>query len=220
MAAHLQALKPLLLHLFEQALNRVLQLDPAIEQLLAPLAGNVIALHITSLNHTLYFCPGNEQLQLLDHYPDTPNATISGSLMALGLMGLSATPMRRLFSGEVRIEGDSQVAQQFQRLLKKLDLQLDRHLAQLTGDRVAQQISGHWRNSRQWQRDTLDAFRLNLQEFLQEETRELPAQPEAALLFDAIDTSRNDVERLNARLERLIAAKTAAAPTHSQGQQP
>jgi ubiquinone biosynthesis protein UbiJ len=214
MAAHLQALKPLMLHLFEQALNRLLQLDPAIEHLLAPMAGKVIALHITSLNQTLYFCPGTEQLQLLDSYPHPADATISGSLMALGLMGLSATPMRRLFSGEVRIEGDSQLAQHFQRLLKKLDLQLEHHLAQLTGERVAQQLSGHWRSSRQWQHDTLEAFRLNLQEFLQEETRDLPAKAEAAVLFDAIDASRDDLERLTARLDRLSTPQT---PTDSQG---
>jgi ubiquinone biosynthesis protein UbiJ len=38
---------------------------------------------------------------------------------------------------------------------------------------------------------------------LQEETRDLPAKPEADALFQQIDASRSDFDRLNARIDRL-----------------
>jgi ubiquinone biosynthesis protein UbiJ len=48
---------------------------------------------------------------------------------------------------------------------------------------------------------------LNLEEFLQEETRDLPAKAEAELLFQNIDNSRSDVDRLLARIDRLQNAQ-------------
>ncbi|WP_306306031.1 hypothetical protein [Methylomonas koyamae] len=51
-------------------------------------------------------------------------------------MGLSATPMRSLFKGEVRLAGDVQLARKFQRLFEKLDIDLQGKLARVAGDRV------------------------------------------------------------------------------------
>jgi ubiquinone biosynthesis accessory factor UbiJ len=44
---------------------------------------------------------------------------------------------------------------------------------------------------------------LNSSEFLQEETRDLPAKPEAELFYRHVDTLRMDYDRLAARIARL-----------------
>jgi ubiquinone biosynthesis protein UbiJ len=80
-------------------------------------------------------------------------------------------------------------------------------LARYTGDSVAQRLTGFLRGSRDWTQHTLTSFRLNLEEFLQEETRDLPAKAEAELLFQNIDNSRSDVDRLLARIDRLQNAQ-------------
>ncbi|WP_445368072.1 ubiquinone biosynthesis accessory factor UbiJ [Methylomonas sp. BW4-1] len=207
------SVKSLLISALETALNRYLALDDHIEQYLTPMAGKVIALHVTSFDSSLYLCPTTQGMQILESYPGTVDATLSGSLSALGLMGLSATPMRSLFKGEVRIDGDAQVARRLQRLFEKLDINLESKIARYTGDAFAQRLGQLFRGSRDWTQHTLTTFRLNLEEFLQEETRELPAKSEAELFFRDIDTCRSDCDRLDARLARLEAAiQTTSAP--------
>jgi ubiquinone biosynthesis protein UbiJ len=200
------SVKSLFVGALETALNRYLALDQNIEEYLTPMAGKVIALHISSFDSSLYLCPSTHGLQILESYPGSVDATLSGSLSALGLMGLSATPMRSLFKGEVRIEGDTQLARRLQRLFEKLDINLESKIARYTGDAFAQRLTTLFRSSRDWTQQSLTTFRLNLEEFLQEETRELPAKSEAELVFRDIDTCRSDCDRLSARLDRLEAA--------------
>jgi ubiquinone biosynthesis protein UbiJ len=203
MLGNLTPIKPLLISLLEPAINQYLSLDDNASNLLSPIAGKVVAIEISSFNQTLYLCPTATSLQILETYNDTVDAKISGSLSALGLMGLSATPMRSLFQGDVRIEGDTQVAHKFQSLFAKLEINLEAKLARYTGESFAQQFGNLFRSSRDWSQQSLTSFKLNLQEFLQEETRDLPAKPEADALFQQIDASRSDFDRLNARIDRL-----------------
>jgi hypothetical protein len=100
------ALKPFLTVALESALNNYIRLDMDVSELLSPLAGKVIGLTIEPFGETLYLCPTGNRIQVLDDYPGVPDTRISGSLWALGLMGISAKPMRSIFSGEVKIEGD------------------------------------------------------------------------------------------------------------------
>lgn len=203
MTSAFPTLKSLVAYSLEAAFNRYIQLDSDISSKLVPLSGKVIALHVTTINETLFLAPGSASLQILSDLPKPADAQISGSAFALGLMGLSATPMRALFNGEVRIEGDAQVARQFQRLLAELDINLEQHLARYTTPGFAQQISHSLRGSRDWLKHSTSSLRWNLQEFLQEETRDLPAQAEAEQLFAQIDACRSDFDRLQARIARL-----------------
>jgi ubiquinone biosynthesis protein UbiJ len=207
MSGNLSHIKPLLISVLETALNQYLAMDDHLEQYLTPIAGKIIAVHITPFDETLYLAPVHDRIQLLENYVGEVDASLSGSLSALGLMGLSATPMRSLFKGDVKIEGDTQLAHKFQRLFEKLDINLQAKLARFTGDAVAERLTGLMRGSRAWTQQTLTSFRLNLEEFLQEETRDLPAKAEAELLFQNIDNSRSDVDRLLARIDRLQNAQ-------------
>ena len=150
---------PLLIGAIEAALNRYLQLDDNLEQLLAPMSGKVIAVNITGLNISLYFCPNRDNIQILENISGEADASLTGSLTALGLMGLSATPMRAFFKGEVRIDGDMQLGRQLQRLFGKLDINLQGKLAHYTGPDVAQRLANLVNGSRDWATQTMTAFR-------------------------------------------------------------
>jgi len=212
--------KPLAIGVLENAINHYLKLDKHVDSLLAPLAGKVIAIRITPGPQSLYFCPTQDSVQLLETYHGEIDATLTGSLPALGLMGLSATPMHALFKGEVRIEGDMELARKLQNLFAKLDIDLESKLAVYTGASFAKRLHGLLDNSQRWSRESLNSFRLNLQEFLQEETRDLPAQAEAEILFQQIDDCRCDIDRLQARFTRLHTAVNRAEPQNPPGSQP
>jgi len=214
MAQNFMPIKPLLMTTIEAALNAYLALDDQHPALLAPLAGKVVAIHITPFDQTLYLCMSTERIQCLEHFPGQADASLTGSLAALGLMGLSATPMRVLLKGDVRIAGDTQVARRLQRLFEKLEINWQGQLARYTGERVARNIADIFSGGRNWTQRGLRNFRLNLQEFLQEETRNLPARPEAEIVFRQIDELRLDQDRLAARVQRLFQSLTtpSAAP--------
>jgi ubiquinone biosynthesis protein UbiJ len=197
------AIKPLLTVALESALNNYIRLDPDVGELLSPLAGKVIGLTIEPFGETLYLCPAADSVQVLDAYPETPDTRISGSLWALGLMGISSKPMRSLFSGEVKIEGDMASGRKFQELFGKLDIDLEEKLSRFTGDVIAHQIGNLFRTGARWTQETIRTFELNLGEFLQEETRDLPAGPEAEIFYRQVDELRADFDRLNSRIERL-----------------
>jgi len=196
-------IKPLLMSALETALNKFLALDRNSSNFLAPLAGKIIAVNISTFNETIYLCPTNNSIQLLDYSPDQPHTQLSGSVFALGLMGLNSKPMRSIFSGEVKIEGDMNTGRKFQELFAKLDINLEQQLARFTGDTIAHNISQFFRAGQNWSKESIETFRLNASEFLQEETRDLPAGPEVDIFYRQIDELRTDFDRLQSRIERL-----------------
>ncbi|MDD5275779.1 MAG: SCP2 sterol-binding domain-containing protein [Methylovulum sp.] len=196
-------IKPLLLGVLETALREYLALDKNSDVFLAPLQDKVIAVTLTPFNETVYLCPTPDSIQLLDQYPNQPDTYLTGSLPALGLMGLSSKPMRSLFSGDVKIEGDLQTGRKFQELFAKLDINLEGKLARYTGERVAHNISQFFRSGQSWGKESIDTFALNASEFLQEETRELPPAPEMDIFYRQVDELRTDFDRLCSRIERL-----------------
>ncbi|HSN22816.1 MAG TPA: SCP2 sterol-binding domain-containing protein, partial [Methylomicrobium sp.] len=139
----------------------------------------------------------------LDYSPDQPHTQLSGSVFALGLMGLSSKPMRSIFSGEVKIEGDMNTGRKFQELFAKLDINLEQQLARFTGDNIAHNISQFFLAGQNWSKESIETIRLNASEFLQEETRDLPAGPEVDIFYAQVDELRTDFDRLQSRIERL-----------------
>ena len=200
------AIKPLLIGALEAALNQYLSLDQDSGFFLTPLAGKVIAVNIQPFDETIYLCPTTNSIQCLDQFPDQPDTRLTGSVWALGLMGLSSTPMRSVFSGEVKIEGDMNTGRKFQELFAKLDIDLEEKLSHVTGDIIAHKVANFFRAGQSWSKDSIETFRLNAAEFLQEETRDLPAKPEADIYYAQVDQLRTDFDRLESRIERLTNA--------------
>lgn len=201
-------IKPLLIATLETALTRYLALDENRNQLLYPLSGKVIAVNIQPFNITLYLCPNSDNIQIIDQFTGEPDTSISGSFWALGLMGVSAKPMRPVFSGEIKIEGDIRIGKQFQELFKKLDINLEGMLSKYTGNELAGKIGQLFRTGQEWGSDSIETFKLNISEFLQDETRDLPAKPEIDMFFADVDRLRIDVDRLECRINRLLTSTT------------
>jgi ubiquinone biosynthesis protein UbiJ len=197
------AIKALLMNALEIAINQYLSLDPNASTFLAPLTGKIIKVTITSFNESFYLCTSAEAIQLLDFSSEPVDTQLTGSVFAFGLMGLSSKPMRSIFSGDIQIEGDMQLGRQFQALFSKLDINLEPQLARYTGDNVAQHISQFFRSSHEWSKEAIESFRLNVSEYLQEETRDLPSEPEVAIFHSQVDELRTQFDRLQSRIERL-----------------
>ncbi|WP_394754184.1 SCP2 domain-containing protein [Crenothrix sp.] len=197
------AIKPLLFSALETALNHYLALGENRDAVLTPLAGKVIAITVQPFNETAYLCCSSDTIQLLDHVTEPADTTLTGSLWAFGLMGLSKNPMRTVFSGQIKIEGDMHTGRRFQELFAKLDINLESHLARVTGDKIAHDIAHIVHVGQSWGAESLETLRLNTSEFLQEETRDLPPGAELDIYYRHIDELRTHADRLHSRLARL-----------------
>ncbi|SHE22096.1 ubiquinone biosynthesis accessory factor UbiJ [methanotrophic endosymbiont of Bathymodiolus puteoserpentis (Logatchev)] len=196
-------IKPLLINAFETALNKYLHLDEDIDLFLQPLTGKVIAITLLPFNETIYLCPTAQRIQIMDQYAETADTTLKGSLPAFGLMGLSSKPARSFFSGEVTIEGDLNLGHHFQQLFAQLDIDLEEQLSHYTGDIIAHKVGNLFRGLNDWQQESANTLKLNITEFLQDESKDLPPAPEINIFSQQVDQLKEDFDRLEARVTRL-----------------
>jgi ubiquinone biosynthesis protein UbiJ len=194
----------------ERAVVHYMSLDPRSRELLAPIAGKVIELKPRPFDVSIYFCPTDTSVQVLSDFGGQPDVTLAGSIPAFTRLRLGESPRQLLSSGDIEIDGDMETARRFQALFEKLNVDFEAQLAQYTGRAFASSCFGLVRSGLGWTRNTLNTLRLDLAEYWQEESRELPAQAEADAFYAEVDRLRADFDRLEARIERLRRSPQAS----------
>lgn len=182
----------------ETALRRYLSLDPDAAPQLAALDGAVIAIEPAGLGLTLYLFPGAQGLRVMDRYEGEPTVRIRGTPLAL-IQQWRGQPV----GGAITIEGDAAIGRQFQTLLARLDIDWEEQFSRIIGDVAAHRLSQLWRGFHNWGRQTSATLLRDSGESLQQELRALPSRPAVESFLSAVDTLREDVDRLEARIARL-----------------
>ena len=134
------------------------------------------------------------------------DAELSGTPLAL-LSLAGANGERSLRAGSVRISGDAEVAQKLRELLRHVQPDAEEELSRVIGDVAAHQVAGFARGLFDWGRRASDTMSTSVAEYLQEEGRDVPTRTELDEFLRDVDTLRNDVDRLEARLQRLLARR-------------
>lgn len=186
----------------EQALNAALALDPKTLERLARLQGRVIAIELKGTAVRLVLEPGAEGLRLMGHFDGEVDTTLRGAPFALLRMSTGRTG-EGMFSGEVEIDGDVELGQQIQRVLEKLDIDWEEHLARLSGDIIAHQIGNTVRGLFRWGERAAAHLGEDTADYLQEETETLPVPWEVEEFIEDVDTLRSGADRIEARVKRL-----------------
>lgn len=204
----------------ESALNAYLGLDPDSQRNMEEIIGRIIAFRLIDLDITLYFTPIKGRVAVMGHQEIEPDVMISATLPTLMRLGLSGDAAKAFSVTEVEIRGDPELGRAFYELLSKVEIEWEELLAQQVGDMAAHQIGNIGRGIKAWLDHTRDALRMDLSEYLQEESRITPAKPEIEAFMDRIDTLRSDVDRLQARVERLAAYLSEAQQTATSNKDP
>ncbi len=192
----------------ERACNRVLRLDPDALPRLQPLAGKVLAVQITGVDLTLYLLPTPESVHLLARHEGAPDVTLRGTPGALARLATAGGRETPAAHG-VQIEGESELAIAFQEFLRSVDIDWEEQLASVTGDVVAHQVGNLFRGLSQWSGRAMEALRLDVTEYLQEESRHLPSATEMEIFLSGVDELREACDRLEARVRRLQSGSGA-----------
>jgi ubiquinone biosynthesis protein UbiJ len=195
----------------ENVLNRGLPRSPRAQQLCAELSGRKLAIAIVPVRSAsgaqLLVESTGVSVKLSTATPETlasapPDATITGG--PFSLLALSGpAPEAVLQRGDVRIDGDAELARKFRELALLLSPDLEEELSLVLGDVAAHQVGRFARAAFGWTRQAAGTSVRNFAEYLGHERRDLVPRSEAEQFLQGVDTLREDVDRLAARIDLL-----------------
>lgn len=191
----------------ENVLNRGLPRSPRAQELCAQLAGRRIAIEAPSVARLLVESTGNS-LRVTQGSLPADAEIIGGPLSLLALGGSAAgTPISR---GEVEVRGDAELAQKFHELARLLRPDPEEELSVFVGDVAAHRIGRLARGALGWTRDAAATLLQDVGEYFSHERGDLVSREEGEQFLRGVDALREDVDRIDARLELLkqrLAAK-------------
>lgn len=183
-------------------LNRnIREMTPAREAC-ARLEGRTVAIRVRDTALAMYFIIEDGRLVLATSAALEPDVVITGSTLTLAGM-LRSGGEQAIRDGAVELTGDARVALLFQELLAYARPDIEEELSTVVGDVAAHRLGTLARGLRDWSREARATLHMNIREYLQEESRDVPSRYEVERFARNLDVLRDDVERLDARMRRL-----------------
>lgn len=187
----------------EQLVNDLLRLDEVNLEKLASLHGKRIAIQINDFDSKVYLFLTRQGIELQSYSNATANVTIKAPALTYLQLAMSNRRNHTVTPGDMEITGDVGLAQQFQSILKDLEIDWEEYISQWTGDYMAHKTGNLVRGIREYIKETSQMIGMDISEYLRYEKRQLPDQSEVNEFVTAVDIIRNDVERLQQRLTRV-----------------
>ena len=196
----------------EIALNRALALDADTQAALRGLDGQRVALTLTSPPLALQVRVDGDALRVgpvdAQQEPDLGvRSTLAGLLGQLPMFRNNDAPP----VGKLRIEGDAELARRLQQLAQGFDpdwqLPFVRVFGEVLGVQVAKAVAAGLKQAQVAGKNLAETAA----EYVTEESRDVVPRAELEAFHDDVDTLRDDVERIAAKIARLQRARGANA---------
>ena len=183
-------------------LNRNIRATTPARELCQQLAGTTVAIRVRDSALAMYFTVEDSAVVLSTDFVSEPDVVITGSLLTLATMAGSAG-IQAIRDGKLELTGDTEAAQAFQSLLGFAAPDIEEELSGLVGDVAAHRLGEVARGVRNWARGARSTMATNIREYVQEESRDVPSRYETDRFASQVNSLRDDVDRLEARLKRL-----------------
>lgn len=184
----------------ENAINTYLYLDPETLQRLSVLKDKVIKINLTDWRTHFYILPQSEGLHLRAIYQGLVDCSIIGSSFDL-LQAAHAQADTVHKIRDIEIEGDVELGQTVQQILRDSKINWEEYLSHIIGDAAAHGLGRFVKGIGQWGKDASYQLQHNISEYLQEEIRYFPPRAEVEDFFADVRTLADDVERFEKRLQ-------------------
>lgn len=188
----------------EVALNRFLALESAALAECAALQGRRIALAVDTPAWTfvLEFHRGGVRV-LAGEDGERCDVSVRGGLTTLMRLAFTVGRGDAGLPQGLSVDGDVELLRRFNAVLRSVGFDPEEFAAGFVGDAAAQRLGAGLQTLFGWGRRSAATLGLDAAEFLREETRDLARADDVADWSDAVETLRDDVERLEARIRRL-----------------
>ena len=200
--------------LVEGLINRYLSVDQDLGSALRTLDGRMIVLEVqgTPVHLVFHFLADGVLVRRVEEMADgetqVPDVHIRGTPFALARLAREGGADPTL-GGQVRIHGDIEVAQKLAGVLSGFEFDWEELLSRITGDVAAHQIGRVARGIGEFATRTRVTLERDLGEYLVEERQLVPSRADIESLAGDVDDLRDDVARLEKRVQRLTARLTA-----------
>jgi len=187
----------------EKSLNGYLHLDPESLKNIQALDGKVACVELKDWNCKLYLRFSQDKIVLMNYYEGEVDCSISGSPFAL----LRMSHGQENYIKDIDVKGDMELAQSVRALLRDVDIDWEEYLSKATGDVIAHKIGDVFRGTINFAKQSKNNFNHNVSEYLHEEIRALPSREEISDFFNDVDLLRNNIERVEAKINLLRESK-------------
>jgi ubiquinone biosynthesis accessory factor UbiJ len=212
----------MLISTLEKLLNRGLPRSPRAQQLCAELAGRKLHIEVQGFGRlllesdglTLHLSGNADPAPVPTSAAAAPTASPADSDAILrggpfSLLSLAvADQQAALRSGSVQMGGDSETAGKFHELLRLLRPDPEEELALVLGDVPAHHICRLVRASLTWGERAASTTLENVAEYLAHERNDLVSAAEAQGFLAAVDSVREHVDRLAARIDLMTSSRS------------
>jgi len=189
--------------LLEALLNEAVALDPDLPGELAALDGRSITLTWNGPEWALRVRVEQDRLRVGPAEGAASDVSLRTTLGGLiGLLLPSASD--RLPAGRVQISGDAELMRRIEKLSRRFDPDWERAFAARLGPVIGPQVARHLRDAFGWMRDSARGLAESGAEYVQEESRDVVAGHELDAFGEEVDLLRDDAERLDSRVQRLL----------------
>ena len=191
----------------EVALNRTLRLERSVIDECAALEGRSIALEAADLGWLLVIEPIATGVRVSNRADTEPDVLVSAPSLRLARLGLSMLGSRQGLPAGIDVAGDTELLTRFFSLLARVGFDPEELVARVIGDGAAHRLVGGLRGLFGFGREAAGKLAADTAEYLTEESEDLARAADVEEWMDAVDTLREDVDRLEARLARLEQRK-------------
>lgn len=187
----------------EGAANTALALDPASQQALAELEGEVFALECTAPALHVYLLPGREGLRLQGWHEGAVTTRVRGSASDFAELASAGDPAATLINGNLQLQGDSGALIRLQQIIAGLDLDWEAPLVDSLGDVAGHQLAELLRAGFNTGQTISRSLLRQVEEYIHEEGRLAPSRQEVEDFYHDLQTLQQRVERLQSRIDRV-----------------
>ena len=189
--------------LLETAINQALKTDLQTIARLQELQGKKIKLDITDWNCAFFIVPQHHGVELRAKISGDADTVITGTLNNLVHIGLATDKKDAMRQHNIKFSGDAHTGIAMQQILSHIDIDWEEQLSRLVGDTPATFISKGLCTAINFGKSILDSIKRNTEEYVHHEAKLCPTREDLELFYNDVATLRNDVDRLEAKLNLL-----------------
>lgn len=198
-------LNNLLCSLLETGVNQLHQLDSSATLKRKQLNGTIIGVSLQEINWPLFFIISDQQIDVLSKFEGSPDCFIRVSVGALAKLQDNHQLTTLIKTGQLEVEGDIQLVQQFAQLLTDMDIDWEEHLSKKVGDVIAHKFCYHAKQIHQGTFKQLEKVEKQTALYVTEEIKAAPSALEVAYFCEQINSLQTQTEQLIEKMNALLA---------------
>ena len=194
----------------ETAVNRLLAMDAELAEGVAELDGRVLEVRVEGIDWRFRLLAAGARVKVvaLDDGAEidaaNPDVVVRAPPFSLLRLLASVQSIDGVLPPEISVSGDVELMEKLSRLARRAYIDWEEPMARVLGDSLAHELARGVRGFAAWARGASQTLALDVGEYLREESRLAPTRIEVEDLADDVDVLRDDVERLEARVGRLL----------------